>query len=88
MIFCTTNLNNYIAAVPIERGALAELLVAAEPPSHNKWNYDTDHVVKAYDKPRKHIRFVSYAVREIINTLATFDQKRTWKIRFPKKRSK
>ena len=74
----TTNLNNYIAAVLIERGALAELLVAAEPPSHNKWNYDTDHVVKAYDKPRKHIRFVSYAVREIINTLATFDQKRSY----------
>ena len=73
----TTNLNNYIAVVLIKRGALANLLVAAEPPSHNKWNYDTDKV-KEYEKPRKHIRFVSYAVREIINTLATFDQKRSY----------
>ena len=74
----TTNLNNYIAAVLIERDALADLLVAAEPPSHSKWNYDTDRVAKEYDKPRKHIQYVSYAVREIINTLATFDHERNW----------
>jgi hypothetical protein len=74
----TAYLNNFIAAVLIERDTLADLLVAAEPPSHNKWNYDTDHVVKEYDKPRKHIQFVSYAVREILKNLATFDQKRSY----------
>lgn len=74
----TVNLNNYIAAVLIERDALADLLVAAEPPSHSKWNYDTDRVAKEYDKPRKHIQYVSYAVREILNTLATFDQARNY----------
>ena len=74
----TKDLNNYIAVVLIKHGALADLLVAAEPPSHCKWNYNTDRVVKEYDKPRKHITYVSYAVREIINMLATFDQKRNW----------
>lgn len=70
----TANLNNYIAAVLINRDKLSDLLVAAEPPSHSKWNYDTDRVAKEYDKPRSHIRFVSYAVREILNTIASFDQ--------------
>ena len=70
----TANLNNYIAAVLIDRDKLADLLVAAEPPSHSKWNYDTDRVAKEYDKPRSHIRFVSYAVREILNAIASFDQ--------------
>ena len=70
----TANLNNYIAAVLIDRDKIADLLVAAEPPSHSKWNYDTDRVAKEYDKPRSHIRFVSYAVREILNTIASFDQ--------------
>lgn len=74
----TTARHTYIAAVLIKRGALAKLLVAAEPPSHNKWNYDTDHVVKAYDKPKNHILFVTHAVREIINTLDTFDRKRSY----------
>ena len=74
----TANLNNYIAAVLIERDKLADLLVAAEPPSHSKWNYDTDRVAKEYDKPRSHIRYVSYAVREILNTLASFDQSVNW----------
>lgn len=74
----TVNLNNYVAAVLIERDALADMLVAAEPPSHSKWNYDTDRVAKEYDKPRKHIQYVSYAVREILNTLATFDQARNY----------
>jgi hypothetical protein len=74
----TTNLNNYIAAVLIDRDKLADLLVAAEPPSHSKWNYDTDRVAKEYDKPRSHIRYVSYAVREILNTIASFDQSVNW----------
>ena len=74
----SATLNNYIAAVLISRDKLADLLVAAEPPSHSKWNYDTDRVAKEYDKPRSHIRFVSYAVREILNTLASFDQSVNW----------
>lgn len=74
----SSTLNNYIAAVLIDRDKLADLLVAAEPPSHSKWNYDTDRVAKEYDKPRSHIRFVSYAVREILNTLASFDQSVNW----------
>lgn len=74
----SATLNNYIAAVLIDRDKLADLLVAAEPPSHSKWNYDTDRVAKEYEKPRSHIRFVSYAVREILNTLASFDQSVNW----------
>ena len=74
----TTKLNNYIAVVLIQPGLLADLLVAAEPPSHSKWNYDTDRVAKEYDRPRKHISFVSYAVRDILDTIATFDQERNY----------
>ena len=74
----TANLNNYIAAVLIDRDKLADLLVAAEPPSHSKWNYDTDRVAKEYDKPRSHIRYVSYSVREILNTIASFDKSVNW----------
>lgn len=71
-------LNNYIATVLIDRGKLAELLVAAEPPSHSKWNYDTDRVSKGYDKPRSHIQFVTYAVRNIIEQIALCDQQANW----------
>lgn len=74
----TTTLNDYIAAVLIDRDKLADLLVTAEPPSHSKWNYATDRLTKEYDKPRSHIRYVSYAVREILNTIATFDKDVNW----------
>lgn len=74
----TTSLNNYIAAVLIDRDKLADLLVAAEPPSHSKWNYDTDRVSKGYDKPRSHIQFVTYSVRNIIEQIASCDQQANW----------
>lgn len=74
----TPVLNNYIAAVLIGRDALADLLVAAEPPSHSKWNYDTDRVSKGYDKPRAHILFVTHAVRKILEQIATCDRKANW----------
>ena len=74
----TANLNNYIAAVLIDRDKLADMLVAAEPPSHSKWNYDTDRVAKKYDRPRSHIRYVSYSVREILNMIASFDRSVNW----------
>ena len=74
----TANLNNYIAAVLIDRDKLADMLVSAEPPSHSKWNYDTDRVVKKYDRPRSHIRYVSYSVREILNMIASFDRSVNW----------
>ena len=74
----TEKFNSYIAAVLIDQGVLANLLVAAEPPSHNKWNCATDRVAREYDKPRNHIVYVSHAVREIVNTLASFDQERNY----------
>jgi hypothetical protein len=74
----TSSLNNYIAAVLIDRDKLADLLVAAEPPSHSKWNYDTDRVSKGYDKPRSHIQFVTYSVRNIIEQIASCDQQANW----------
>lgn len=74
----TEKCNTYIAAVLIERGALADLLVAAEPPSHNKWSSNTDRVARCYDKPRNHIVYVSHSVSKIINILTTFDQERNY----------
>lgn len=74
----TTSLNNYIASVLIDRDKLADLLVAAEPPSHSKWNYDTDRVSKGYDKPRSHIQFVTYSVRSILEQIASCDQQANW----------
>lgn len=74
----TTALNNYIAAVLIDRDDLADLLVAAEPPSHSKWNYNTDRVLKRYDKPRAHIQFVAYCVRNILDQIASCDQQANW----------
>lgn len=71
-------LNAYIAAVIIENDALAKLLVAAEPPSHNKWNYDSDRVVKGYDKPRSHIQYVTTAVKNILDIIASSNREANW----------
>ncbi len=74
----TDPLNTCVAAVLIKRDDLADLLVSAEPPSHSKWNYDTDRVKNGYDKPRSHIRFVSRSVRHIIDIINTSGQDRNW----------
>lgn len=74
----TEKWNTYIATVLIERGELADLLVAAEPPSHNKWLWGMDRVAVEYDKPKNHILYVSHAVNSIISMLAAFDQERNY----------
>jgi len=74
----TQPLTSCVAVVLVDRDPLADFLVAAEPPSHSKWNYDTDRVTKGYDIPRSHIQFVSHSVKYILEQIASCDKAANW----------
>ncbi|MDO5320309.1 MAG: hypothetical protein Q4G65_16905 [bacterium] len=66
--------SNYVAAVVIDRNPVADMLVAAEPPSHSEWHRDVDRLKANYDKPWPHLLFVTYAVRNILDRVASIDK--------------
>ena len=66
--------SNYVAAVVVGRNPAADLLVAAEPPSHSEWHRDVDRLKSNYDKPWPHLLYVTYAVRNILDYIASADK--------------
>lgn len=70
----TEKSNTHLAAVIIRKGEVANMLVASEPPSHNEWKRDADRIKAQYETPWPHILYVSYAVRNILEAIATSDK--------------
>lgn len=66
--------NYYAAAVVIGAGSVADMLVSAEPPSHNEWRKDADRLTVAYRFHAKHLAFVQNAAREILNAIDSSDK--------------
>jgi len=66
--------NYYISAVLIGDNPTAEMLVAAEPPSHNEWKRDADRLTQKYDIPWSHLLFVTTSTREILNAVDSADK--------------
>lgn len=66
--------SNCVAAVVVDRDPVADMLVAAEPPSHSEWHRDVDRLKAGYDKPWHHLQYVTHAVREILDAVAAADK--------------
>ena len=74
----TTTMNYYVSAVIVEKGAVADMLVAAEPPSHNEWKQDADRLARNYRYPKKHLTFVQMAVRSILDAIDSSDREKSF----------
>lgn len=74
----TYKLNDYVAIVVIDEGPLANLLVATEPPSHNKWNRHAERAKKDYDIPQSHIDFVTATPKRILEYIAQLNREENW----------
>lgn len=70
--------NYYIAAVIVEKGPVADMLVAAEPPSHNEWKQDADRLSNSYKFPKKHLMFVQLAARSILDAIDSSDREKSY----------
>ena len=70
--------NYYISAVVVDEGPVADMLVSAEPPSHNEWRRDADRLTAAYKFHGKHLAFVQNAVREILDAIDSSDKDLSW----------
>lgn len=68
---------NYAIATLVDRGPVAKMLVAAEPPSHNEWN-KTERLNTRYDKSGDHIRFVRDAAQFILSSVENSDNEADW----------
>ena len=70
--------NYHIAAIIVERGPVADMLVAAEPPSHNEWKQDADRLSRDYKFPKKHLTFVQTAARSILDAIDSSDREKSF----------
>ena len=70
--------NYYVSAVLVEKGPVADMLVAAEPPSHNEWKQDADRLARNYKFPKKHLTFVQTAVRSILDLIDASDREKSF----------
>lgn len=73
-----TTTNYYVSAVLVERGPVADMLVSAEPPSHNEWKQDADRLSRNYRYPKKHLTFVQMAVRSILDVIDASDREKSF----------
>lgn len=69
-----TKHSNYIAVVVVGKNAVADMLVAAEPPSHSEWHRDVDRLKANYEKPWLHLQYVTNSVRNILERIASADK--------------
>lgn len=69
--------SNYAIATLVDKGPVAKMLVAAEPPSHNEWN-QTERLKVRYDRPGDHIRYVREAAQFILSSVENSDNEADW----------
>ena len=69
---------NYAAAVLVDAGPLAKVLVASEPPSHSEWNDKADKVKAICYNAKDIIRFVTTAARELLEAIENSDKEVDW----------
>ena len=68
---------NYAIVTLVDKGPIAKMLVAAEPPSHNEWN-QTERLKARYDRPGDHIRYVREAAQFILSSVENSDNEADW----------
>ena len=68
---------SYAIATLVEKGPVAKMLVAAEPPSHNEWN-TTERLNTRYDRPGSHVRYVRDAAQFILSSVEDSDNEADW----------
>ena len=68
---------SYAIATLVDKGPVAKMLVAAEPPSHNEWN-KTERLNTRYDKPGDHIAYVRDVAQFILSSVENSDNEADW----------